>query len=66
MGLLIDRECLEVRRPKPFRRSVRNLIGHLLATSLLFLLMFAIDDRVTHGDDRRRRRGHWRLRAPRL
>jgi hypothetical protein len=41
MGLLIDRDVL-LRRPKTFWRSVRQLIGHLLATSLIFLMLFAI------------------------
>jgi hypothetical protein len=42
MGLLIDRDVLGLKRPKTFWRSVRQLIGHLLATSLIFLLLFAI------------------------
>jgi hypothetical protein len=42
MGLFIDRAYLRRRRPKTFWRSVRNLVGHLLATSLIFLVLFAI------------------------
>ena len=42
MGLFIDRAYLSRNRPKTFWRSVRNLLGHLLATSLIFLLLFAI------------------------
>jgi hypothetical protein len=41
MGLFIDRACLRRKGPKTFWRSVRNLIGHLLATSLIFMLVFA-------------------------
>jgi hypothetical protein len=42
MGLLIDRSVYGRRRPKTFWNSVRVLVGHLIATSIIFSLLFAI------------------------